>query len=124
MCKRQFLFVMFVVLALLNQSVWVLAQSDVMVTTTDNAQLRSGPGREHSSLGIVPYNTTLPAAGRNEDSSWVMVSYNGSTGWIAQFLLSWTGNLDTLPLGGVVPPSCATGPMFQRAVSRRPTQVC
>ena len=80
----------------------VAAQSEVVVTTTDNAQLRSGPGRENGSLGVVPYNTTISATGRNKDGSWVQVNYNGTAGWIATFLLSWTGTLDTLPVGGVV----------------------
>jgi len=100
-----------VIILIMSLAVTVSAQSEVMVTTTDNVQLRSGPGRDFSSLGVVPYNTTLPGIGRNEDSSWVQVNYNGTVGWIATFLLNWTGNVDMLPVGGaVVSPPAASPP--------------
>lgn len=98
------------IIALLLSTVAVtLAQGGVTVTTRDNATLRSGPGRENASLAVVPFNTTMPATGRNEDNSWLQVDYNGQSGWIATFLLNWVGDLNSLPVGGVQPAAPAGG---------------
>jgi uncharacterized protein YraI len=83
----------------------VSAQTGVQVTTRDNVQLRSGPGTSFASLGTVPYNTTLTALGRNEDSSWIQVDYSGTVGWIIAYMLNVHGDVNALPVGGGAAPS-------------------
>jgi uncharacterized protein YraI len=90
-----------ILLLVFGTTVSVIAQSDVTITTTSAVNLRSGTDIEFDSVGVVPFNTTLPALGRNEDTTWVQVNYNGTIGWIALYLVNWSGDLDSLPVGGV-----------------------
>ncbi|HLA44099.1 MAG TPA: SH3 domain-containing protein [Aggregatilineales bacterium] len=75
----------------------VLAQG-ITVATTSNARLRAGPGTDFAELALIPAGTTLAAVGRNADSSWIQVNYNGTVGWIAAFLLSISGDVNSLPV--------------------------
>ncbi len=89
-----------------------LAQTGVQVTTTAVTRLRSGPGTDFAQIGSIPFNTTLPAIGRNADTTWIQVSYNGMVGWVAAFLVTVAGDVNTLPVGGVAgpPPDQGTPP--------------
>jgi hypothetical protein len=79
-------------------------------TTTNNviASLRQGD--------------TVSADGRLEDSSWVRVQVNGSTGWVATNFVSAEGNLNSLPVVKAGEPSF--GPMqafsFRTGLADRP----
>ncbi|MCU0498063.1 MAG: SH3 domain-containing protein [Anaerolineae bacterium] len=76
---------------------------NVWVTTQDFSALRQGPGVAFSRLTVVPAATTLPAIGRSTDGRWVQVDYDGQRGWIATWLLVWSGNMSNLPIDGVNP---------------------
>jgi uncharacterized protein YraI len=45
----------------------------------------------------------MPAYGRTSDTRWVQVEYEGQRGWIASFLLVWSGDIIDLPVDGVNP---------------------
>ncbi len=96
------------VLALALAAVPVLhAQGDVPVVTIYDAVLRGGPGTAFDSVGGVPVGTTLPAMGRNTDSSWIQVNFDGTVGWIASKLLEWSGDITVLPVMSGQPASDA-----------------
>lgn len=84
---------------LLSLAPVALAQ-DVTVRTLYSVRLREGPGTDFAVLATIPFNVVVPAVGRNEDSSWIQVKYEGQTGWIAARFVSVRGSLDSLPIGG------------------------
>jgi hypothetical protein len=103
--------------------------SEVYVTTQDNAALRAGPGQDWDRLAVLPHSTTYRATGRTIDAKWIQVAYEGSLeagvrtdftvdgvtyGWVAYWLLTWTGNVLELPIDGVttVPIARAAGPII------------
>lgn len=77
--------------------------TDVYVTTQDFSSLRAGPGQGFLRLAVVPPVLTLPAHGRTSDTSWIQVEYEGQLGWIASFLLVWSGEVVNLPVDGINP---------------------
>lgn len=76
---------------------------NVWVTTQDFSTLREGPGLAFPRLTVVPAAVTLPAIGRSPDGRWLQVEYEGRRGWIATWLLVWSGNVSNLPIDGVNP---------------------
>ena len=61
----------------------------LVVTTTDELNVRSGPGTQHQRIGGVMKGARLEVTGRSPDSAWLQVAYPDarSTGWIsAQFV--------------------------------------
>lgn len=101
--------------------VWVIrAQSadlsEVYVTTQDYAVLRGGPGTSWDRLTVLPFGETYRATGRTIDADWIQIAYTGpleagarevftrdgvTYGWVAYWLLVWTGDILTLPIDGV-----------------------
>lgn len=90
--------------------------SEVFVTTQDNTVLRAGPGLLFDRLGVVPFDSTLPAVGRTADGEWLQIAYEGEIdpdapedntvdgityGWMFSDLLVWSGDILTLPVDGV-----------------------
>jgi uncharacterized protein YraI len=80
-----------------------IPDTGVWVTTQDRSSLRAGPGLLFERTGIVPPETTIPAVGRTADSQWVQVIYENRTGWIAAWLLVWSGDFANLQIDGVNP---------------------
>lgn len=103
-----------VLLLIFGLTFTAIAQTDLTVTTKSGVNLRSGPDITFESLGVVPFNITLPAVGRTADTTWVQVNYNGTVGWIVRSQLTSSGSLDPLPVGGVetttTPPTAETEP--------------
>jgi len=87
--------------------------SEVYVTTQDYANLRLGPGKNWDVIAKLDYGVTLKATGRSVDSRWIQVIYEGEVdndsatingvtyGWIAYWVLVWTGDILELPIDGV-----------------------
>jgi len=93
-----------VTLLLLLTTTITHAQSDeVYVTTQDYVALRAGPGMSWDRLAVVPPATTLHAVGRTIQSHWIQVEYDGLHGWIASWLVVWSGKFYELPVDGVDP---------------------
>ncbi len=90
---------------------------EVWVTTQDYSVLRLGPGTHWERLTVLPPGTTLRATGRTFDGRWFQVAYDGplapdasheatladgkTYGWVAYWLLVWTGNILELPVDGI-----------------------
>ncbi len=95
------------------------ADTGVWVTTQDFTVLRVGPSQFFERISVLPPSTTLQATGRTIDGQWIQVIYNGEIpadyaanavdatvndvtyGWVAYWLLIWSGNLLDLPIDGV-----------------------
>jgi hypothetical protein len=101
--------------------------SQVYVTTQDYAALRAGPGTIWDRLAVLPYGATFHATGRTIDGRWLQLAYDGplddgartdftvdgvTYGWVADWLLEWTGDMLQLPIDGVqtVPTARLAGP--------------
>jgi hypothetical protein len=122
-----------VLILILMLMLWVTAAqgqqdlSKVYVTTQDFASLRAGPGTIWDRLAVLPYGQTYRATGRTIDGDWIQIAYEGALdpgarsdftvdgvtyGWVAYWLLTWTGDILQLPIDGVatVPIAREAGP--------------
>jgi hypothetical protein len=57
-----------------------------IVTTTTDANVRSGPGQVYNILGAIPLGGTAPVAGRNAEGTWWYIQFAAGSGghaWIA-----------------------------------------
>ncbi|MFO7321035.1 MAG: PA14 domain-containing protein [Chloroflexota bacterium] len=45
--------------------------------------IRSGPGTQHGVIARLPLNASAPIIGRNFDSTWWQINYNGIVGWVS-----------------------------------------
>lgn len=99
----------------------------VYVTTQDYTVLRAGPGQNWDKLAVLPYGQTYRATGRTLDGRWIQIAYEGQLdpgarteftvggvtyGWVAYWLLVWSGDILQLPLDGIrlVPTAREAGP--------------
>jgi len=85
--------------------------------------LRTAPSTAGVTITRVPAGTTLNPTGRSSDGKWVFVIFGSSKGWLAAWLATVTGDLNSLAVttesgccapppsspGGSVPPSGAGG---------------
>ncbi len=72
--------------------------SDIMIWANDTLKIRSGPGTTYPEVGKMPYGQSAPALGRNAESSWLYIDYNGTRGWVAIWLTNVTGHVSRLPV--------------------------
>lgn len=74
--------------------------NDVLVRNSVRLNFRSGPATSFESLAVIPARTTLKVVGRNADSSWLRVEYDGRQGWVVlNFVQSVTTiNFATIPV--------------------------
>lgn len=56
---------------------------DCQLVTNYNVNLRAAPDSAADVLLTIPFNTSVSAFGRNQDSTWWLVSYEGQTGWLS-----------------------------------------
>lgn len=65
--------------------------------TTAPVNLRTGPGTNYSIILVMPAATKVVVTGRNADSSWYQVVYNGQQGWSSAAYLR-TSCVDGVPV--------------------------
>jgi uncharacterized protein YraI len=70
----------------------------VTAAPTVNLRLRSGPGTTYPQIAIVPTGVSVPVEGRNADSTWVYVNYNGTKGWMSKAYTTISGDLNSVPV--------------------------
>ncbi len=88
--------------------------AEALATTT----LRNGPNRSFAPLGTVPRGARVPVVGRNEDDTWLQVTYPPGSplmGWVDIDFFEVTGELHDVEIAGpgsgpsiVVPTSLPT----------------
>lgn len=61
--------------------------------------VRSGPGETYPVVGSLRNLQVVSATGRNEETTWVLVSYEANrTGWVASRFVTWEARIDQLPV--------------------------
>lgn len=58
-----------------------IAVAQVAATATTDLNIRSGPGPQHSVIGVIGVSDDAVINGCLENSKWCQVSYNGVEGW-------------------------------------------
>lgn len=58
------------------------------VVINANINVRGGPGTNYNLLGAANAGQRFPITGRNNDSSWWEINYNGQVGWVLAELVS------------------------------------
>jgi uncharacterized protein YraI len=76
----------------------VSANTTVTVITTDDLKLHMDPDLTSTVLTVVPSGMILQATARDVSLTWVLVTYQGQTGWLYIPFLSHTAPLSTLPV--------------------------
>lgn len=81
------------------------AEQDASASATlkQNLNVRGGPSTSYAVTGSLPGGTTVPVIGKNSDGSWLLVSFNGSSGWISTPYTDATG-LEDVPVVSAPPP--------------------
>lgn len=77
-----------------------LIPSDVTVdvTTSVNANLRSGPGRNANVIDVADTGSVLTADALSEGLDWLRVLYNDAPAWVNREVVSADDDLDALPV--------------------------
>lgn len=76
-----------------------------------NLNIRDFPGTGGVALGLLPANTPVPAVGRNDVGTWIVIIFNDLQGWVSADFITLDGDLSSLPVTDgltpvdVVPPS-------------------
>ncbi|MBN8635186.1 MAG: SH3 domain-containing protein [Anaerolineae bacterium] len=74
------------------------ALSNVYVTAFRRVNVRSGPTASTDRLGVLFPGSQVDIVGRTADNQWLLISYNAEVGWVAYFVVTVTGDLDTVPI--------------------------
>jgi hypothetical protein len=72
----------------------------VTFTVANNLRLRSAPSTEGEVLGTIPFETIVDVVGRNGDSSWIQVNFNGGSGWVSAQYGTLSADINSLPVTG------------------------
>jgi uncharacterized protein YgiM (DUF1202 family) len=59
-----------------------------LVTASVNANVRSGPGTDYGVIGALQASENARVSGRNADSSWWQIEFQGGVGWIADVVVT------------------------------------
>lgn len=90
-------------------SVGVLAQDSVNAQAYRTVNVRSGPSTLYPVIGQLVAETSVEVTGRSDsENNWLRINHEGQTGWVAYFTVSVTGDLESLPIIEVAPPSPVT----------------
>lgn len=67
--------------------------------TNETIRIRKGPGTDFEAIGGLVSGTCMTILGRNRDASWVyMASEDDKQGWVAAWLLTIEGNVNSVPV--------------------------
>ncbi len=67
-------------------------------TLTYSLRLRSAPTTDSDTLDRIPFKATIQAIGRSSDNTWLLVVFNGQTGWVAARYGRLSDNINRLPV--------------------------
>lgn len=73
------------------------------IVTTPDLNVRQGPGTAYPSVGTLPEGETITIIGRNADSSWWAISYQGGSAWVFAGLTAPQGDVSDVPLVAAPP---------------------
>jgi hypothetical protein len=84
------------------------APESAAVTANLNANLRSGPGTNYAVAGGLREGERADVTGRNNDSSWWQISFQGGTAWIANAVVTANSEAYNAPVVSAPPPPAPT----------------
>ena len=95
----------------------VQASGDLYVTAFRRVNVRSGPGLVHDQIGELEPGDTADITGHTADNQWLQINFNGQSGWVAYFVVTVTGSLDSvsvidLPVDNQVTPEPTATPQI------------
>jgi uncharacterized protein YraI len=61
-------------------------------------RMRVAPGRDSAEVAVIPHTATVQAVARSADSNWLLVNYNGQSGWVASWIGRLLGAISDLPV--------------------------
>ncbi len=73
------------------------ASTSLFATSNFLVNVRSGPGRQYTVLGLVRPADALDITGKLADGTWLRVNFNGQEGWVLANLFKVSGDLTTAP---------------------------
>ncbi|HEX2619469.1 MAG TPA: SH3 domain-containing protein [Phototrophicaceae bacterium] len=65
-------------------------------TASYTLRMRSAPGGSAPEVAIIQFKTVLRAIGRSADNAWLLVEFQGQTGWVAARYGRLSGNINSL----------------------------
>jgi uncharacterized protein YraI len=73
-----------------------------VIASPFNVNIRTGPGTQFNDIGDLSVNQTAIVVGRNSNSTWWQINFNGIVGWVsAQYARIQAGaNINTIPITG------------------------
>lgn len=74
------------------------APTGLRVTAQYNVRVRSTPGSDGEALSTFRWRDEAELLGRNADGSWLLINYNGVTGWVSAAHVSVGGDVNTAPV--------------------------
>ncbi|NDJ60421.1 MAG: SH3 domain-containing protein, partial [Chloroflexi bacterium] len=101
-----------------------VAGGGASVTAYTRVNVRTGPSVRFPRIGLLDPGDTVPITGRTDDSEWLRVTFQGQEGWVALFVVSRSGNLNTVRVVGdlpQLPPTPTIGPTqtFEERLAER-----
>jgi uncharacterized protein YraI len=73
--------------------------------TDSTIRIRRGPGTQYEAIGGLVSGTCMSISGRNQESDWVYItSEDNKTGWVAAWLLTIDGNVNTVSVSNAYAP--------------------
>lgn len=80
------------------------------VTANVDANVRNGPGTNYPVVGGLAEGERAPVIGRNADSSWWQINYEGRTAWIANSVVTASQQAFSAPVASAPPPPATNTP--------------
>lgn len=84
--------------------------------------IRSGPGTNFDSLGLLNQNDVVPVTGRDSSGGWFQVEYQDGTGWIAAEFLQ-VENVEAIPVVNADPQVSEPSEVTPQAEVSSPLQI-
>jgi uncharacterized protein YraI len=82
-----------------------------LVTANANANVRGGPGTNYYVVGVLREGESASVTGRNADSSWWQISFQGSSAWIANSVVTANDQAYNAPVASAPPPPATNTPI-------------
>jgi uncharacterized protein YgiM (DUF1202 family) len=61
-------------------------------------RMRAAPNQDSATVVMIPHTATVQAVARTADNNWLLVNYNGQSGWVASWIGQLQGSISSLPV--------------------------
>lgn len=75
-----------------------------------NVNIRATPGVTSAVIAVLPGGAEVTAIGRSPGNNWIQIEYDTTTGWVASWLLVFSGDTSLLPVTTDIQPPPVAGP--------------